>query len=124
MKNKNVKNGNSEPIMTFDNSEVHRAYAEGMSQLNFAYPNCKIVFFDKVDFIPNKDGKIDTNSPQHRRNSLELTLPTSAILEMAINIIQSFQNNKSGFSDGAKQSTDAFISSMNALNIEIKHPPA
>ena len=122
MKTKPAKNVIAEPIMTFDNSEVHRSFAEGMSQINFAYPNCKIVFFDKADFTPNEDGKVDAKSPQHRRNSLELTLPTAAVLDMALNIIQTFQNNKEGIAEGVKITTDTFISSVNALNVEIDHP--
>ena len=100
--------------VTFDKSNMQKMYVEGVSQVLMGYPVMKVYFHDSVNTEQVKNKK-DIES---RRVALELTIPTSSLLEFATNVLRVFQDNKAQAEIAANTSRDIFVSALSGLNLK------
>lgn len=61
-------------------------YVEGISQLQLGMPNSRVLMHEKTETLPDQ--------PQRHHLACELVVPTAALVEMCINILNTISGNR------------------------------
>jgi len=100
--------------------KIPQYYADGVNHIAIGVPVSKMVFYT-TSAMPQDGEKESEITVEQRRVDFEVSIPTSALLEMAKHVIKNLILNKDSIDDGLNEYKEAFKKSLSAFQPVIKN---